>query len=141
MSLYKQILADRHSARKAADTFAVTVLGTLLGEIQCQWSTQKVVVRGNEPSDSLVGKIVINFVSNLKELLKVKDTPEGNTELSILQTYLPQLLTEAQLKQIVEERLLEYSEGNGNKIKFVMDFLKEKYPNLYDGKAVRQFIA
>ena len=28
----------------------------------------------------------------------------------------------------------------GNKIKFVMDFLKEKYPNLYDGKAVRQFI-
>ena len=117
-----------------------TLLGTLLGEIQGQWSSLKVDERGEEPSDLLVGKIVINFVNNLKEFLKVKDTVEGQTELSILQTYLPQPLTEGQLKIIVENHLQEYSEEKGNKIKFVMDFLKEKYPNLYDGKTVRQFI-
>lgn len=110
-TLYQQITDDRKAARKSADSFKVTTLGTLLGEIQGQWSS-----------------------------LKVKDTTEGQTELSILQTYLPQPLTEDQLKTIVENRLQEYSEDKGNKIKFVMDFLKEKYPNLYDGKAVRQFI-
>ena len=139
-TLYQQITDDRKAARKSADSFKVTTLGTLLGEIQGQWSSLKVDERGEEPSDLLVGKIVINFVNNLKEFLKVKDTVEGQTELSILQTYLPQPLTEDQLKTIVENRLQEYSEDKGNKIKFVMDFLKEKYPNLYDGKAVRQFI-
>lgn len=140
MSLYKQINADRMAARKAADSFKVTVLGTLLGEIQGQWSSLKVEDRGEEPSDALVGKIVINFDNNLKELLKVKNSPEGLNELSILQTYLPQQLTEQQLKQIVETRLASYTEADGNKIKFVMDFLKEKHANLYDGKAVRQYI-
>lgn len=140
MSLYKQITEDRKTARKAGNVFAVTVLGTLLGEIQGQWSSLKVEDRGEEPSDLIVGKIVINFVNNLKEFLKVKNTEEGQTELSILQTYLPQPLTELQLKQIVQDHLSGYSEDKGNKIKFVMDFLKEKYPNLYDGKAVRQFI-
>lgn len=139
-TLYQQITEDRKAARKAADSFKVTTLGTLLGEIQGQWSSLKVDERGEEPSDLLVGKIVINFVNNLKEFLKVKDTVEGQTELSILQTYLPQPLTEGQLKIIVENHLQEYSEDKGNKIKFVMDFLKEKYPNLYDGKTVRQFI-
>ena len=139
-TLYQQITDDRKAARKSADSFKVTTLGTLLGEIQGQWSSLKVDERGEEPSDLLVGKIVINFVNNLKEFLKVKDTAEGQTELSILQTYLPQPLTEDQLKTIVENRLQEYSEDKGNKIKFVMDFLKEKYPNLYDGKTVRQFI-
>lgn len=139
-TLYQQITDDRKAARKSADSFKVTTLGTLLGEIQGQWSSLKVDERGEEPSDLLVGKIVINFVNNLKEFLKVKDTTEGQTELSILQTYLPQPLTEGQLKIIVENHLQEYSEDKGNKIKFVMDFLKEKYPNLYDGKAVRQFI-
>ena len=139
-TLYQQITDDRKAARKSADSFKVTTLGTLLGEIQGQWSSLKVDERGEEPSDLLVGKIVINFVNNLKEFLKVKDTTEGQTELSILQTYLPQPLTEDQLKTIVENRLQEYSEDKGNKIKFVMDFLKEKYPNLYDGKSVRQFI-
>ena len=139
-TLYQQITEDRKAARKAADSFKVTTLGTLLGEIQGQWSSLKVDERGEEPSDLLVGKIVINFVNNLKEFLKVKDTVEGQTELSILQTYLPQPLTESQLKIIVENHLQEYSEDKGNKIKFVMDFLKEKYPNLYDGKTVRQFI-
>lgn len=140
MSLYKQITEDRKTARKAGNVFTVTVLGTLLGEIQGQWSSLKVEDRGEEPSDLIVGKIVINFVNNLKEFLKVKNTEEGQTELSILQTYLPQPLTELQLKQIVQDHLSGYSEDKGNKIKFVMDFLKEKYPNLYDGKAVRQFI-
>ena len=139
-TLYQQITDDRKAARKSADSFKVTTLGTLLGEIQGQWSSLKVDERGEEPSDLLVGKIVINFVNNLKEFLKVKDTAEGQTELSILQTYLPQPLTEDQLKIIVENHLQEYSEDKGNKIKFVMDFLKEKYPNLYDGKTVRQFI-
>lgn len=139
-TLYQQITDDRKAARKSADSFKVTTLGTLLGEIQGQWSSLKVDERGEEPSDLLVGKIVINFVNNLKEFLKVKDTVEGQTELSILQTYLPQPLTEEQLKIIVENHLQEYSEDKGNKIKFVMDFLKEKYPNLYDGKTVRQFI-
>ena len=139
-TLYQQITDDRKAARKSADSFKVTTLGTLLGEIQGQWSSLKVDERGEEPSDLLVGKIVINFVNNLKEFLKVKDTAEGQTELSILQTYLPQPLTEEQLKIIVENHLQEYSEDKGNKIKFVMDFLKEKYPNLYDGKTVRQFI-
>lgn len=139
-TLYTQITEDRKAARKAADSFKVTTLGTLLGEIQGQWSSLKVDSRGDAPSDALVGKIVINFVNNLKEFLKVKNTTEGQTELSILQTYLPQPLTEEQLKNIVTDRLKDYSEDQGNKIKFVMDFLKEKYPNLYDGKAVRQFI-
>ena len=93
-TLYQQITEDRKAARKAADPFKVTTLGTLLGEIQGQWSSLKVDERGEEPSDLLVGKIVINFVNNLKEFLKVKDTVEGQTELSILQTYLPQPLTE-----------------------------------------------
>lgn len=141
MTIFDNIVEHRSKARRVSDTTTVTILGTLQGEIQNQWSRLPADKRGNSPDDTLTGKVVISFVNNLKESLKIKETDEGNTELSILQTYLPQLLTEAQLKQIVEERLLEYSEGNGNKIKFVMDFLKEKYPNLYDGKAVRQFIA
>ena len=140
MTLYQQITEDRKTARKASDTFAVTVLGTLLGEVQGQWSNLKVDSRGDEPSDALVGKIVINFTNNLKELLKAKDSPEGHTELSILQTYLPKQLTDEELQQIVEKRLTTYSPEQGNKIKFVMDFLKEQYANLYDGASVRKYI-
>lgn len=71
-TLYQQITEDRKAARKAADPFKVTTLGTLLGEIQSQWSSLKVDERGEEPSDLLVGKIVINFVNNLKEFFESK---------------------------------------------------------------------
>lgn len=33
-TLYQQITDDRKAARKSADSFKVTTLGTLLGEIQ-----------------------------------------------------------------------------------------------------------
>lgn len=139
-TVYQKIIEDRKSARKVSDTFKVTVLGTLLGEVQGRWSSLPVATRGEEPTDAITQKVVTEFVNALKDVLKIKNTEEGQAELSILQTYLPQLLTEDQLKNIVTERLKDYSEDKGNKIKFIMDFLKKEYPNLYDGKAVRQFI-
>lgn len=141
MTIFDNIVEHRSKARRVSDTNTVTILGTLQGEIQNQWSRLPADKRGESPDDTLTGKVVISFVNNLKESLKVKETPEGLFELDILQTYLPKTLTDLELETVIRERLSEYTEDKGNKIKFVMDFLKEKYPNLYDGKAVRQFIA
>lgn len=139
-TVYQTILEDRKTARKVADSFKVTVLGTLLGEIQGRWSTLPVTTRGEEPSNAIAQKVVTEFVNALEAVLKIKNTEEGQAELSILKTYLPKPLTEEELKTIVETRLQEYSADKGHKIKFVMDYLKENYPNLYNGSAVTKLI-
>lgn len=140
MTILTQLIADRDAARKASDGFKVKVLSTVIGEIQGKWSALPIDSRGESASDSISCKTLISFVNNLTEFLKVKNTEEGQNELSLLQTYLPQPLTLQQLEEVVKNRLATYTEADGNKIKFVMDHLKVNYENLYDGKAVRQFI-
>lgn len=140
MTIFDNIVEHRSKARKASDTTTVTILGTLQGEIQNQWSRLPADKRGNSPDDTLTGKVVISFVNNLKESLKIKETGEGIFELSILQTYLPKTLTDLELETIIHNRLAEYTDDKGNKIKFVMDLLKNSYANQYDGKLANQLI-
>lgn len=138
--LFNQIKADRDAARKEGDTFVVTALGTLLGEIQLQWSKLKVDQRGEVPDDALVGKIVLNFVGNLEELKKSKHTVAMDKELELYSKYQPKLLNATELEALVLEHLESYSESKGNKVKYVMEYLKTEYPNRYDSKQAISFI-
>lgn len=146
MSLYKQIKEEQLKARKVKNTFNTSLLTTLLGEIQT-------TVAGNlsasqfgilNPPDEVVLKVITKFIKNTKETLRLKpDDVTASLECEVLESFLPPQLTVEELKALVSSYILiAKSEGKPNKslLGFVMQQMKEGYPNRYDATKVRVLV-
>ena len=65
----------------------------------------------------------------------------ANTELTLLETFLPRKLSEEELKQIVANlKIAAGTKTGGALLGFVMGELKKGYPNLYDASIVRSLV-
>jgi len=139
MTVIEQIRADQIAARKAKDVVKVTLLSTLLGEIVMVGKNN-----GNrETTDAEAISVIKKFKKNIQDTI-LCITPSNNvaafekiTELldeeKLYDSYLPQQLSEQELKQNIALFLLA-DENCTYTIKDVMFYLKENYAGLYDGK-------
>ena len=143
--IIEQIKKEQLEARKAKNTIKTNLYTTLLGEIQTAvigTSNSVNIKQANNITDDVVIKVINKFIKNIKETLSLRpDDFTAITELTLLETFLPQKLSEEELKQIVANLKIEAGTKTGGALLgFVMGELKKSYPNLYDSSIVRTLV-
>lgn len=146
MSLFQTIKKDQVEARKAKDTIKASLLTTLIGEIQGSITGGKAPVQYEEDgvtikvNDNDTIRLINKFVKNTEDFLSVKpDSEELQKELIILKNYLPQKLSETELRTIISEVLKTIPDGTNSNaaLGMIMKYLKQHHENLYDAKLVK----
>lgn len=138
MTLKEKINADFMEAYKAKNFEKKNFLGVLKGAIQTQEG--KLI----ESTDENVLKIVKSFEKGINETIEAKnklgqDINEQLAELSYLKPYLPTLMSEDEIKQIVKELISR--EGINKNQGFLMGlFNKEQKGKAFDNKTVNRII-
>ena len=145
MSLFKQIKAEQLEARKTKDTVKASLLTTLIGEIQTSVTGGASASQFGilNPTDDETTKVIKKFIKNAETSLSMRQDNKTQEELNILQAYMPQPLTDAELEAIVAtEVLIGKKEGKagGALVGYVMKQLKTGYADRYDASKVKGLV-
>jgi hypothetical protein len=126
MQLFEKVKQDRMSARKTKNESAISVLTTLVGELESQ--SKRV---GTDITNDMVVQTCKKFILNNNETLKLSVTTEVSERLTaenaVLSIYLPSQLTEQDLRSIITSL-------NTKNLGEIMKHLKDNYSSQYDGK-------
>jgi len=126
---------DKLIARKEGTELKYNLLTTLVAE-----ATMVGKNKGNRlPTDEEVIQVIKKFISNANESLRLQFgdgahimvANQQTDEINILTEYLPQQLTEEQIKSELESLLKFDSQA---KIGDLMNYLKANFNGKYDGK-------
>ncbi len=120
--LYNKIKTDRIAHLKSGDKAAATTLVTLLGELSR--------LDSKEPPDAQVIGVIQKMLKGIEDMQKVRPSEELTQEAAILKAYLPQMLSEDELKIIISEARANGTTNMGE----LMKHLKDHYAGRYDGK-------
>ena len=127
MKLKEKISEDLKSAMKNRDSVKLNVLRVLKGEIERgeQTATQKI-----ELADIDVLKLIKKMIEGIKE------TKGSEQEIESLNIYLPQQLSESEVKLIASQ--IKESQGltNAKDMGKIMNHFKDNYGGRYDGKVL-----
>ena len=129
MTILENIKAASLAARKARETAKASLLSTLIGEIETAAKSGKSV------NDDDVIAVVKKFIKNIDEsLVHVTRTSalvadDMRAEKEILESFLPQQLSEAELKALLQTYIAEGAKNVGD----LMKRLKAEKAGLYDG--------
>ncbi len=126
--LFEQIKKDQLTARKNKESDKALWLSTLIGELQ----------RGEKDfSDAKVLGLIKKNLENLRENLKHSpDSESAQNEITFLEAYLPQQMSETEIQAAVKKLI---AEGAAN-MKMVMTGLQTQYTGLYDGKLASRIV-
>lgn len=136
MSLIKTIKENQLKARKDKNAIVSSLLTTLIGEVNNEFTKIALNKRTEEESsDELVLKIIKKFIDNAKSTVTmVGETETTTVELSVLSSYLPSQLTKEEITDIIN------SLETGNSLGFVMKHFKENYNFRYDALELKQIV-
>ena len=125
---YTHVAETLHLARKNSDKFAVTVLSTLLGEMQNKIPKDATPEQQHTQATAIVKK----FIEGVNENFGFCGDTNGELarERAILEAFMPMQLNDAELKDIVATIVADVGKNKGA----IMKALKTSYPNMYDGK-------
>ena len=134
MATIERLRADWLIARKERKTVEATLLGTLVGAIQTKEKNFK-------PFRSLTEAEVIGEIKSMLDGVVQTGTilaassgrdaelEKNAAERRVLEAYMPQQMTEAEIEVIVRKHVLE-----GKTMGEIMANLKAEFPGRYDGK-------
>jgi uncharacterized protein YqeY len=150
MALLDELKADQLAARKLNDRLKADLLTTLIGEAT-QITTEEFKRGVTEVTDEKVVATVAKFLKNTKLTLenlatertrligaggdasKVDErTKAAETELVILSSYGPKQMTEAELREAINDFRAKSPDAN---VGAIMAHLKASFGGQYDGKA------
>jgi uncharacterized protein YqeY len=140
MSLLETLKTNQLTARKAKDAVATSLLTTLIGE-STKVSDEDFKKGQTEITDEKVIATMKKFLKNAEEtarLLQGKSSEHlatVQTEIAILNEYLPQQMSEEQLATAI--KLFKDANPDAN-MGAIMGHLKANYAGLYDGKLASQ---
>jgi uncharacterized protein len=127
------IRRDMFDAKKNKDMLKANLLSTLFSEMF------NLTKSGKPYSEEDFTKIVKKFVKNIDETVALDIPAEKKDNLIkekvILESYLPKQLSKDEIEKIVTEML-----GSGKQMKDIMQFFKENYAGMYDGRTVNEMI-
>lgn len=129
---------DRIEAMKAKDTVKKNLISVLIGEVEYQVMKKKKV--SDQELESLTLKTIKKQINTNNDVLKVNVNPEKKDELNreneILESYLPKMKTEDEIKQIVEAYKLQ----GLTELPQIMAQIGKDYPDTVDRGLVRKFV-
>ncbi len=141
-ALAQKLLADQKEAMKAKDKFRLSVIRMLRSELQNE------AIAKNAPLDDREELAVLTReVKRRKDALKDfersgrPDLVESlNLEIEILGKYLPEQLSDRELKKIVLEAIAESGATSRQEMGKVMSLLMPRIKGRADGNKVRQLV-
>ena len=136
MTLIKTIKSDMHQAMKEREKDKVRVLRSLISKVK-----DKQIEKGSSLNEVEELKIVKNSVKQIKESIliykkanRVELVDKESTELSILEPYLPKMLTDQETKDLVSLAIKETGAKNMSDLGKVMPAIMKLGGGLIDGK-------
>jgi len=118
MTLKEKIQSDKILALKDASRSLNTLLGTVLGEMDRV---------SKDPTDEESTKII-------RKMIESSRLCHNEVDAQILESYLPKLISTDELEKIIKEFCSKENVSSKKDIGKVMNFLKQNYNGLYDGK-------
>lgn len=132
MSLIAQIKQAQLTARKNRDTIRAAVLTTLIGEAEAVGKT----TANRAPTDAEVVAVIKKFLKNISVTVDalLQSTPTLDVERATLEQFLPQQLTEEELRNVLSNLIVVHGVDSERKIGTVMRELKQQYEGRYSGQ-------
>lgn len=136
MKLIEKIKAEQLAARKAKNSTRAQVLTTLIGEADMIGKNAD----NRTPTDEEVVAILKKFIKNLDEVIRIagdyRDSDRLDSavgEKDILSEFLPQQLTEKELRGIIQTLVDSLENKSPKDMGKVLGSLKQTYAGMYDG--------
>lgn len=121
--LLEQVKSDLLQARKNKESIKASLLSSVVGELQRG--------SGKDVTDDQVIKQMKKMLVNAEENLKqFPDHTESQTEVQILTAYVPAVMSEADLRALIQS----FKAEGMNNIGQIMKALQTQYTGSYDGK-------
>ena len=142
MSLSERLNEDMKQAMKSQDKFKLSVIRMVRSAIKNIEIDQRKTLDDNEVLEVLSREIK-QRKDSLQEFGKAgrDDLTESlQAEIAILMEYLPQQLTEEEVKAIVQQTIQEVGASSKADMGKVMGALMPKVKGLADGKIVNQYV-
>lgn len=145
MSLKERIQNDMKAALLGGSRFE----GDVLRDLKAAILNEEVAAGKREEGldDDAVEKIIAREVKKRREsiaLYEQNDRPElaenEQKEITVLETYLPQMLDEAEMKNLVEETIAGMGEVNMQQMGQVIGAVKAKAGNAADGAMLARIV-
>jgi len=124
MTIRETIQKDKLNAFKNAEKKKATILSTVIGEFDRI---------GKNLSDDEYIRIIKKIINNCKEC-------KQEEEIKIISEYLPKMISEEELKKIIEDYCNLNNLKEKKDIGIIMKYLKENYSGKYDGKTANKII-
>ncbi len=121
-NLEERINDDFITAMKSRDVNKKTLLGVIKGEIQNEKG------RGVEITDD----VVVNILRKMEKSLLITNTEESLAELEFIKNYLPALMSEEQISEIIRN----YKANSLTNIGQIMGEFNKNFKGLADNKLV-----
>lgn len=145
MSILEKIKQDSLDARKAKTAIA-SFLVTLYAEAARVGKDK----RNGDSTDEEVISVLKKFKAGAETMIQAALQQNGpnaqilidqaTVEIKIVGRYLPTLLTESDLHEIISKYFVEIEEVSAKSLGVVMARLKSEYPGLYDGQIASSII-
>lgn len=137
MSLYQQIKADRMAAMKAGNKLAKDTLTTLVGEIQTALTRPKAKSE-DDTALQVIKATVQNIEFNLTKYTDDAVIAEQKAAKDVLVKYLPTLMSDAQLENLIKAAIIEKGMNSQGAIN---QYFRSEYKGQYDGKRLNELFA
>ena len=142
MSLFKKIQSDMYTAMKAGEKETTNTLRTTLAKLK-----DKQIDKRDELSEEETIKIIQTLVKQRKESIELF-TKGGRDELAdiekneknLLLNYLPQMMSEKDIKNIVENVINELSATSLSEMGKIMPEVMKRGRGLIDGKTAQKLV-
>lgn len=143
MGLKEQLLKDRTAAMKNKEDDKRNLLRLVISDVEKAEISNK-----GELSETQIETILNNEANKVKETLTFlekdgsnqKEIDKNNYWLEILYGYLPERLSEAQVKVMIDEIIAENGYQGKKDMKQVMPKIISLTKNKFDGKVVRELV-
>ena len=139
--MLKRIKDDMLQSKKDGDKIKVSLLSTLYGEAVKVGKDD-----GNrETTDGEVLKVIKKFIKGLDDTIAAKkkvgrDFKKDETEREILSVYLPEMLSEEKLGEIIDNFISTLEDKSMKAMGEIMKKLKSEYDGNYDGKIASKLV-
>jgi|SRR5690625_4971827 len=142
MSLQERLNEDMKQAMRNKDRFKLTVIRMIRSSIKNVEINERKV-----PDDQVVLDILNRELKQRKESLQEFEDagrddliPDVKKEIGIIEEYLPEQLSEAELQEIVKETIKDAGASSKADMGKVMSSLMPKVKGRADGKVVNQLV-
>ena len=143
MSLYETIQSDMYEAMKTKDKFKASTLRIALAKLKDKKIEKREDLNKNDEI-----KIIQNLVKQRKEAADIYEKNNRSElmenemeELKILSLYLPKMMSEDQLRTLIESIISETGAKNMSDMGKVMPEIMKRSAGKADGKMAQQIVS